>query len=350
MLELDGSRYSGSGTIVREAVAFAALTGQSIHVRNARVRRPKPGLRTQHLKVVEAIREMVHGEMEGVRLGSQEFIFSPGATDDAQHYTWDIGSAGSTTLLALAILPILAFRSNPVTVELIGGIFQDFAPSVYHLQHVILPLLHKMGLHAEIAMLRPGYVPRGGGMLRMTVTPLRGGLQPILLDKPPHIERLWGIALASHLEERKVAYRMAEAASAVLANAGYHASIQTYSETTALQLGAALALFADVAGGSRLGADMAGAPGRRAETIGKRVSEQILEEIKAGATVDRYAADQIIPFAVLASGQTRCRVSAGSEHIESNAWLAREFLGAEVTLRDRVLSVSGVGFRRNSSR
>ena len=350
MLELDGSRYSGSGTIVRQAVAFAALTGQSIHVRNARVRRPKPGLRTQHLKVVEAIREMVHGEMEGVRLGSQEFIFSPGATDDAQHYTWDIGSAGSTILFALAILPILAFRSNPMTVELIGGIFQDFAPSVYHLQHVILPLLHKMGLYADVAMLRPGYVPRGGGMLRMTVTPLRDGLQPILLEQPPDIEKVWGIALASHLEERKVSQWMAAAARAVLAKSGYYASIQTHDESTALQPGAALSLFADVAGGARLGADMAGAPGRRAETIGKRVSKRILEEIEGGATVDRYAADQIIPFAVLASGQTRYRVSAGSEHIESNAWLARDFVGAEVALRDRVLSVSGVGFRRNSSR
>ncbi len=350
MLELDGSRYSGSGTIVRQAVAFAALTGQSIHVHNARARRLKPGLRTQHLKVVEAVRELVHGEMEGVRLGSQEFIFRPGAMDEAQHYTWDIGSAGSTTLLALAILPILAFRSNPVTVELIGGIFQDFAPSVYHLQHVILPLLQKMGLDADVAMRRPGYVPRGGGMLCVTVKPLQNGLQSLLLDMPTDIEKLWGIALASHLEESKVAHRMAEAAREVLAKAGYHASIQTHYETTALQPGAALALFADVAGGSRLGADMAGAPGRRAETIGKRVSQKILEEIKTGATLDRYAADQIIPFAVLASGHTCCRVSAASEHIESNAWLAREFLGAEVALRERVLSVAGVGFRRHLSR
>ena len=32
MLEIDGSRYSGSGTIVRQAVMFAALTGQAVHI------------------------------------------------------------------------------------------------------------------------------------------------------------------------------------------------------------------------------------------------------------------------------------------------------------------------------
>lgn len=50
MLEIDGSRYSGSGTIVRQAVVFAALTGQAVHIVKARVRRPTPGLRPQHIR------------------------------------------------------------------------------------------------------------------------------------------------------------------------------------------------------------------------------------------------------------------------------------------------------------
>ncbi len=187
-------------------------------------------------------------------------------------------------------------------------------------------------------------------MLCITVRPLQDGLQSLLLDMPANTEKLWGIALASHLEERKVAQRMADAAQEVLGASGYRASIQIQYETTAFQPGAALALFGDLGGGSRLGADMAGAPGRRAESIGKRVSKQLLEEIKSGATLDRYTADQMIPFAALASGQSRFRVSAGSEHIESNAWLAQEFLGAEVALRDQVLTVSAVGFRCPSSR
>lgn len=116
MLEIDGSRCSGSGIIIRQAVAFGALTGKPVRVVNARVRRPKLGLRPQHVKVVEAIRQLVGGETEGVQLRSCEFIFRPGKMDSAQYYAWDIGSAGSTTLLALAVLPILALRPSPVMV------------------------------------------------------------------------------------------------------------------------------------------------------------------------------------------------------------------------------------------
>ncbi|HMJ49505.1 MAG TPA: RNA 3'-terminal phosphate cyclase, partial [Burkholderiales bacterium] len=78
MLEIDGSLYSGSGTIVREAVALAALTGKAIHLFNARVKRRKPGLRRQHAQAVEAIRQLVGGTTEGATLDSRDFVFRPG--------------------------------------------------------------------------------------------------------------------------------------------------------------------------------------------------------------------------------------------------------------------------------
>src|SRR5512146_1165602 len=164
MLTIDGSRYSGSGTIVRQAVAFSALTGRAIHVVNARAKRQKPGLRPQHIRVIEAIAELVNGRTEGVAQGSQEFTFRPGPFKTGRHYYWDIGSAGSTTMLGLGILPVLAFAGSQITVELRGGLFQDFAPSAFHLQHVLLPMLRRMGLRAAVEIGRPGYVPRGDGI------------------------------------------------------------------------------------------------------------------------------------------------------------------------------------------
>ncbi|HEY5868044.1 MAG TPA: RNA 3'-terminal phosphate cyclase [Candidatus Tectomicrobia bacterium] len=95
MLEINGSRSSGSGTIVRQAVVFAALNGQSVHIVKARVRRPTPGLRPQDIRVVEAIREVVGGQTEGVEVGAQEFTFWPGTPPHGQQYRWNMGSAGS---------------------------------------------------------------------------------------------------------------------------------------------------------------------------------------------------------------------------------------------------------------
>jgi RNA 3'-terminal phosphate cyclase (ATP) len=344
MLTIDGSRYSGSGTIVRQAVAFSALTGQPIHVINARVKREKPGLRPQHIRVVEAIAELVHGRAEGLTPGSQEFTFQPSQLKAGRHYHWDIGSAGSTTMLALGVLPVLAFSGSPVTVELRGGLFQDSASSAFHLQQVLLPVLGKMGLHAEMAIKRPGYVPRGEGILSLTVKPLTGPLRALIREETGPVTRLWGIALSSHLEERQVSRRMAESAQAVLSESGYQADIEIRHDTESPQRGAALALFADEGEAVRLGADQAGALRRRAESIGKHVAKQLLDELASGATLDRFAADQIIPFAALAEGESRFTIPAVSDHVLTSAWLAETFLDAHVHVDGRRLVIHGVGF------
>ena len=44
---MDGSMYSGSGTIVRDGATFAALTGQAVHLINVRTQRDRPGLQPQ---------------------------------------------------------------------------------------------------------------------------------------------------------------------------------------------------------------------------------------------------------------------------------------------------------------
>ncbi len=355
MLTIDGSRFSGSGAIVRQAVAFAALTGQSIRVVHVRAKRDKPGLRAQHLHVIEAIAELVNGCTEGLMLGSQEFVFHPGSLKVERSYRWDIGSAGSTTMLALGILPVLAFAASPVTVELRGGLFQDFAPSAFHLQHVVLPLVRRMGLHATITVVRPGYVPQGEGVLRLSVQPVSGPLRAIVQDEAGPVTRVWGIALSSHLEERQVSRRMAEAAREVLAQAGYSADIEIRHDSESLQPGAALALFADREPADqetadhgttlRLGADQAGALRRRAESIGTHVAQQLLQEIRSGATVDRFAADQVIPFAALAEGESRFLIAAVTDHVWTGAWLAELFLGARVGIDGQRLTITGAGFR-----
>jgi RNA 3'-terminal phosphate cyclase len=40
-------------------------------------------------------------------------------------------------MLVLGVLPVLALKPTPTVVEIHGGLFQDFAPSVFHLPHLI---------------------------------------------------------------------------------------------------------------------------------------------------------------------------------------------------------------------
>lgn len=346
VLEIDGSQHSGSGTIVRQAAAFSALTGRPVHVVNARVRRPQPGLRHQHIRVVEAIRDLVNGTAEGLAPGSREFWFKPGTIKTGRRYVWDIGTAGSTTMLGVALLPVLAFASAPIHIEVHGGLFQDFAPSFFHVESVLMPLLRRMGFEAAVSMGRPGYVPRGEGSLSLSAQPVSGPLRPLQLDHRGELRRIWGVALSSHLEERRVSERMQQAAQEVLSEHGYGAEIESRHDRDALQRGAACALFADSSDGMRLGADRAGALRRSAESIGRHVAKQLLTDWHSGATLDRFATDQIVPFAALAEGRSRFRIPEVTDHLHSCAWLAELFLGAKVMIDDHLLTIDGVGYRR----
>jgi RNA 3'-terminal phosphate cyclase (ATP) len=344
-LEIDGALHSGSGTIVRQAVAFAALTGRPVHVVNARVRRPQPGLRHQHIRVVEAIRDLVDGTAEGLAPGSREFWFKPGTMKTGRRYVWDIGTAGSTTMLGIALLPVLAFASAPIHIELHGGLFQDFAPSLFHVESVLVPLLRRMGLKVDLSMKRPGYVPKGEGSYSLSVRPVRGPLRALQLDGQSELRRIWGVALSSHLEQRRVSERMREAAQKVLGERGYRAEIEVRHDRHSIQPGAAFALFADSDEGVRLGADRAGAVRRSAESIGRHVAKQLLADWDSGATLDRFATDQIVPFAALAEGRSRFRIPDVTDHLMTCAWLAKLFLGAEVTIDGHMLTIDGVGYR-----
>lgn len=341
--EIDGAAKSGSGTIVRTGIAIAALLGEPLRIRNIRARRDKPGLRPQHLKAVEAVAQLTRGRLEGAEVGSRELLFEPGRKAQGEEFFWDIGTAGSTTMLALTVLPIAAFAKGPSTFRIRGGLFQDFAPSAFHTQHVLFPALRRMGLEAELQIVRPGYVPKGGGEIELRVQPLTQALKPLKRDHLHQPLRFWGVALDSHLRERKVAERMAEASNKALSSQGIRAEFQILHDDASLQPGAALALFATDLEGNVLGADQAGAPGRPAEAIGHRVAESLLHDLSSGATVDRHLADQIILYAALAQGESSFLIPEVTDHVEANLWLAQDLFGAKSELSGKELRIQGIG-------
>lgn len=343
-LTLDGARFSGSGTIVRTGVALSALLGEPLHLVNVRARRSPPGLRPQHLKAVEAVAEMVGGRVEGARVGSREIRFQPRTRPRGGTYRWDIGTAGSTTMLALTLLPLALFADGPCTFHLRGGLFQDFAPSAFHTQRALLPLLARMGVRAELEVLRPGYVPKGGGEVRLRVWPPKEPLKPLVLPERSGSLNLQGIALESHLAHRRVAERMASACQEVLEGRGLRARFHLVHDTTAPQPGCALALFATDPAGPLLGADRAGAPGRPSERIGQETARALLEDLDTGATVDRHLADQLLLYAGLARGVSEFLIPAVTDHVETGLWLLEEVLGAKVALEGLRLRIEGIGF------
>lgn len=344
MIVIDGAQKSGSGTIVRFAVALAALLGQPLHLRNARAKRPKPGLRPQHLSSVLACAELCAARTEGLSVGSPEFTFVPGARIRGGSFAWDIGTAGSATMLALSILPVACFADGPVTARITGGVFQDFAPSPHHLQYVLAPLLKRMGVNMELTVVRAGYVPQGAGVIELKVKPVRSPFKALTCMEQGRVQRVSGIAFSSHLAERNVSERMAQVCEQQLAEAGLPGRIERVCDTAALHAGASLAVWAESATGCVLGADRAGALRRSSEAIGRFVAAMLLKDLSTGATVDRHVADQLVMFAALASGTSRYLVPGQTEHLDSNLWLAQRF-GARGEYRDQQVVIEGLGFQ-----
>ena len=344
MIEIDGSQHSGSGTIVRFGVCFAALCGAAVHVVNARARRKQPGLRPQHVAAVRACAELCAADTEGVTVGSRELVFRPGDKVRGGRRAWDIGTAGSATMLALGVLPLACLADAPLTARITGGLFQDFAPSPFHLCHVLAPLLARMGATVTLELLRPGYVPAGAGLMELRVQPATHGLTALELSDPGAVRSVHGIALASHLAARRVSERMALACELQLAGRGLACAIERIDDVLASRPGAGLAIWAETSTGCLLGADRAGAPRRSAEAIGRHVARSLLEDLGTGASVDRHLADQLVLVAALARGTTRYLVPADTEHLRTNLWLAERF-GASTRRDGPCVEVEGLGLR-----
>ncbi len=350
MIEVDGAQQSGSGTIVRFAVGLAVLLGEELHLTNIRAKREKPGLRPQHLKAAQALQQICQGTLDGGEVGSREIRFKPGGGVKGGSYEWDIGTAGSTTLLAMTLLPAACFSAGAMRFKISGGLFQDFAPSAYHMQYVLFPVLKKMGITARLGIIRPGYVPRGGGIIEVEVEPAAGKVKPISLVSQGDVTEIRGIALSSHLEDRKVSERMAGKCDHVLKSKGYRAQIEIIHDTLALQRGAALAIYATTSSGCIIGADRAGEPRRTSEDIGRYVAERLVEDLSAGATVDRYLADQLILYAALADGVSQYRIPRLTEHVETNLWLVESILGAKTGVAQNLVRIQGIGYHPSSSK
>ena len=326
MIEIDGSKKAGSGTILRVGVALSAIAGQSLHIYNIRQNRPQIGLKPQHMEAVLTAARLCDAEVQGVTLGSRELWFRPGEIRGGRIAS-EIGTAGSIPLLLTTILPICAYADNPV--ELIvsrGGTDVSHAPTINYLRCVLLPILGRMNLQAAINVRKYGYYPKGNGEVVTTIEPAEQ-LKAIELRDFGGIKTITGISVCTFLAERKVAERQADAAKSFLGQRGYEAKIQIVNdESNPLQKGSSLLLLAETDTGALIGADAIGEITKSSEKVGEEAARKLHEEITAKPTVDIHMADLLIPYMALAEGKSTFLTRTLSEHLETNVWLAEEIL------------------------
>jgi RNA 3'-terminal phosphate cyclase (ATP) len=261
-------------------------------------------------------------------LRSQEIVFDPGKLRGGEFW-FDVGTAGSVTLVLQALLPAALGADAPVRISLAGGTDVRAAPPLDYLRFVLLPLLARMGLRVRASAMRRGYYPRGGGEVAVEVEP--GAPQPLLLEKARGPWQIAGEAHIAHLP-LGIAERMR---SAALASLGLEARIEArlLGAGQAIGAGGTITLWAESAA-TVLGASRVAERGVRAEALGEAVGRELTADLASGATLDVHAADQILVYAALAPGRSRFAPRALSSHARTAMWLIEQFLPARFSVRE----------------
>lgn len=182
LVRIDGSQGEGGGQILRTALAMGAVYGRPVEIFNVRAGRATPGLRHQHVACLRAAAEICGAEVEGDAVGSLRVAFRPGRIRPGV-YRFEVGTAGSVTLVAQMVLPILLSADGASTVTIVGGTHVPLSPTWDYFAETFLPQLRRMGAEVDARIVRHGFSPAGGGEVVLDVKPWTTAVRYELLER-----------------------------------------------------------------------------------------------------------------------------------------------------------------------
>jgi len=327
MIEIDGSVGEGGGQILRTSLALAAVMKKDLRIFNIRAGRAEPGLKAQHLTVVKALTQICDADSPGAEIGSTDFIFRPKGLRSGV-FQFDVGTAGSITLVLQSLLPLLPFARAELAVDITGGTDVKWSPPIDYLLLVALPLLARMGVETSVLTVVRGHYPRGGGHVSIRSTPT-GRLTSLTGIERGEVAKIGGTSHVSNLPNH-IAERQAQSAADEIRNAKLpppEITIDAGSEDRNQSAGSGIVLFAQCQNGATLGADCLGERGRPAEDVGRFAGRQLVEEIGSGSFLDRHMGDITVPYMVLAEGVSEVSVSKMTQHTITNVRVAEAIAG-----------------------
>lgn len=327
-IEIDGSYGEGGGQILRTALAFSAILKVPVTIHHIRAGRKNPGLQPQHLKAAEALAQIAEARTEGIRIGSEKITFVPNKVLQGD-YKFEVGTAGSVTLLIQTLLPPLCLSREKSRLTLVGGTHVEWSPPFHYLSEVLLPTLSLMGISATASIERWGWYPKGGGIIHIETKPLPE-LKPISLVDRGLLKKIRGISAISHLPKHVVERQRDYAIRRIEKELKTDAEIMVLYDVPAYGPGSFLFLVTEseraIAGFSSLGKR-----GKPAEEVAREAVDALKEYTESDGCIDPYLADQLIPFMALTKGNSSFTTTKITEHLLTNLWVVQHFLDIKIS-------------------
>jgi RNA 3'-terminal phosphate cyclase (ATP) len=327
MIAIDGSFGEGGGQVLRTALSLSCLLRKPFRIFNIRKGRKKPGLMPQHLMCIHSLKLMSAARVEGDSEGSQELSFEPSEVKPGEYF-FDIGTAGSTSLLLQAILPPLISAKSRSHLSLKGGTHVPWSPPFHYISEVFLLMLDKLGIRVKAEIEAYGFYPKGGGKVNVEIRPSKE-VKGISFLERGKIKRIEGLSGVGNLPI-SIAERQRDAALKMLAPHGIDAAIETISVQTPGQ-GTFIFLKAEmdhcIAGFSSLGER-----GKKAELVGEEAAKGFLDYYVKDSCLDHHLADQFVLYLALAKEESSFTTTEISSHLLTNLWVMEKFLGIHYTV------------------
>lgn len=321
MISIDGSYGEGGGQILRTSIAMSMITRIPIKVDNIRANRSNPGLSHQHYKAIEAAADICDADTSGLKKRSEQITFEPGAVAGGD-YEFDIGTAGSVTLLLQALLPPAVSSKDDFTFTVKGGTDVKWSPPYDYFDNVFLSLLNRMGVEIESGLIKRGHYPKGGGKIKVQVK--GDGLDD--LEVGEKIDGINGIAFVTNLPDH-ISERMKKSAENILDGYDVNISTGSYSSPSA---GTGITLWTE--GRRVLGSGVLGEKGTPAEEVGEDAAETLKEGVRNGAELDKWCADQLVPYLSLMDDSGKIKIDEKTGHLETNIWVVDQFVDKQLSI------------------
>ncbi len=337
-VEIDGSHLEGGGSIVRLAVAFSAITGKPITVDNVRANRENPGLKTQHLEAIRAVKRLCNGELNGDELGSTKIEFKPGKIAK-RRIKIEINTCGSIGLVLQCLLLPAFFSPKRTLIEIKGGGTMGLnAPNLLYTKNVFLPLINKMGFNVKIEIKKHGFYPKGGADVIVNVEPVEE-ISSLNLTERGKLKCIKGVSIASsELRKSKVAERQSSGAKQILGKKYLEPFLfeELYFDT--LSIGSGILLIAEFEN-TIIAWDALGEKGKSADIVGMEAAHGLMKQLISKATVDDYALDQMISYMVLCKEESKIKFNELTLHSKTNLELLRKFVNFEYNTYENELII-----------